>query len=366
MSGNNCIDEQKCLTRLAGEVDGKKVYFYYLTNRSGMELCVSNYGGTVVSLKCPDRSGVPADIVLGFNTLEKYRDDAYFACNPFMGGIVGRFANRIGGAVYTLDDIVYKLEKNNGQNCLHSGSRGFDKVVWDSTTSLIDNYESVVLTYTSPDGEGGFGGTLTTTVIYSLTDNDEFRISYRATTDKPTVVNLTNHAYFNLNGEGTESVLDTVVMINADYFTPSDFLQIPTGECMSVENTPFDFRNPMTIGARIHDIHDQLVLGNGYDHNWVLRKERDGELSLAATAYDPSSGRFMEVFTTEPAMQFYTGNNLKETLVGKSGKPYIARSGFCFETQHFPDSPNKPQFPNTVLRPGDTFESSTIYKFSLR
>jgi len=366
MSDNNWIVEQKIPAELVGEVDGKNVYFYYLKNKSGMQMCICNYGGTIVSLKYPDKKGELADIVLGFNSLEKYRDDAYHEANPFMGGIMGRFANRIGGAAYTLDNIVYRLEKNNWQNCLHSGSHGFDKVVWDSTPVLIDNCEGVVLTYISPDGEGGFGGTLTTTVIYSLTDSDEIKISYRAVTDKPTVVNLTNHAYFNLSGEGTDSVLGTIVMINADHFTPSDFLQIPTGEFMRVENTPFDFRNPITIGARIYDIHDQLVLGNGYDHTWALKKKHDGELSLAATAYDPSSGRFMEVFTTEPGVQFYTGNNLKETLIGKSGKPYIARSGFCFETQHFPDSPNQPQFPNTVLRPGETFLSSTIYKFSLR
>jgi aldose 1-epimerase len=366
MSGNNRNDEQKCMTKHVGELDGKIVYYYYLKNKTGMELCICNYGATIVALKYPDNAGETADIVLGFDLLEKYRDDTYAANNPFMGGVVGRFANRIGGASYTLDNIVYRLEKNNGQNCLHSGFRGFDKVVWDSTPEVIDDCQSIVLTYISPDGEGGFGGTLTTTVIYSLTDNDEVKISYKATTDKPTVVNLTNHAYFNLSGEGTQSALDTVVTINADYFTPSDFLQIPTGEFTSVTGTPFDFRNPQTIGARINDIHDQLVLGNGYDHNWVLKKEKSGELSLAATAYDPSSGRFMEVFTTEPAMQFYTGNNLKGTLIGKSGKPYISRSGFCFETQHFPDSPNKPQFPNTVLRQGETFLSSTIYKFSLR
>jgi len=366
MSDNVCIDEKRCRTELVGEVDGKKVYFYYLTNSAGMELCICNYGATIVSLKYPDRTGEFADIVLGFELLEKYRNDAYVACNPFMGGVVGRFANRIGGASYTIDNIIYKLEKNNGQNCLHSGSHGFDKVVWDSTPLLVGKWNCIELTYVSADGEGGFGGTLTTTVIYSLTDNDEVKISYRATTDKPTVVNLTNHAYFNLSGEGTESVLDTVVTISADNFTPTDFLQIPTGELMSVSETPFDFRNPMTIGSRINDIHDQLVLGNGYDHNWVLNKEKSDELSLAATAYDPSSGRFMEVFTTEPAIQFYTGNNLNGTLLGKSGKPYVARSGFCFETQHFPDSPNKPHFPTTVLRPGETFLSSTIYRFSLR
>jgi aldose 1-epimerase len=366
MSNNNSIVEKNCRTECVGEVDGKKVYYYYLTNRSGTELCICNYGATVVSLKYPDRTGEFADVVLGFNKLEKYRDDAYYACNPFMGGVMGRFANRIGGASYTLDTIVYRLEKNNGQNCIHSGFRGFDKVVWDSTPLLVGKWRSIELTYISPDGEGGFGGTLTTTVIYSLTDNDELKISYRATTDKPTVVNLTNHSYFNLSGEGTESILGTIVTINADYFTPSDFLQIPTGELMNVTGTPFDFRNPITIGARINDVHDQLVLGNGYDHNWVLNKEKESELSLAATAYDPSSGRFMEVFTTEPAMQFYTGNNLNETLIGKSGQPYVARSGFCFETQHFPDSPNKPQFPSTVLRPGETFLSSTIYRFSLR
>jgi aldose 1-epimerase len=366
MCDNNHNDNQNCLTKLVGEVDGKKVYFHYLTNKSGMELCICNYGATIVSLKYPDKSGKTADIVLGFDQLEKYRDDAYAANNPFMGGVMGRFANRIGNASYTLDDIIYRLEKNNGQNCLHSGSHGFDKVVWDSIPAVIDNSQCTVLTYISPDGEGGFGGTLTTTVIYSLTDNDEVRISYKAATDKPTVVNLTNHAYFNMSGEGSQSVLDTIVTINADYFTPSDFLQIPTGELVSVAGTPFDFRSPMTIGARINDIHDQLVLGNGYDHNWVLNKEKNGELSLAATAHDPSSGRFMEVYTTEPAMQFYTGNNLIGTLIGKSGKPYVARSGFCFETQHFPDSPNKPQFPSTILRPGETFQSSTIYRFSLR
>lgn len=366
MSANNRNDEQKCVTRFVGEVDGKKVHFYYLTNKSGMELCICNYGATIVALKYPDKTGNIADIVLGFNELERYRDDAYAASNPFMGGVVGRFANRIGGASYTLDSNTHRLEKNNGQNCLHSGSHGFDKVVWDSTPAIVDNNQSIVLTYISPDGEGGFGGTLTTTVIYSLSDNDEVRISYKATTDKPTVVNLTNHAYFNLSGEGTQSVLDTIVTINADYFTPTDFLQIPTGELASVGGTPFDFRSPKAVSTGIHDIHDQLILGNGYDHNWVLNKEESGKLSLAATAFDPSSGRFMEVYTTEPGIQFYTGNNLKEILIGKSGKPYCARSGFCFETQHFPDAPNKPQFPSTVVRPGETFLSSTIYKFSLR
>ena len=335
--------------------EGASVRIYTLTNRHGLEVRITNYGGRVVSLKTPDRNGKFADIVLGFDTLDGYLADP----GPFFGALVGRYANRIGHARFTLDGVEYKLEKNDGENSLHGGSHGFDKAVW-TPRELPDG--GLQLSYLSKDGEEGYPGNLTVTVVYHLTDANELRIDYSATTDKDTVVNLTNHSYFNLKGAGEGDILDHRIMLNADRFTPVDSGLIPTGELRAVSGTPFDLRKSTAIGAHIGDADQQLKLGRGYDHNWVLNKKA-GALGLAARVEEPASGRVLEVRTTQPGVQFYTGNFLDGSIRGKGGKVYGHRSGFCLETQHFPDSPNKPDFPTTVLKPGQTFHSTTIFRF---
>ncbi len=334
---------------------GDQVELYTLTNSKGVAVAITNYGGIIVSLKVPDRTGKIADVVLGYDAL-----DAYVKQNPYFGAIVGRYGNRIGKAKFTLNGVEYKLAPNNGENSLHGGNKGFDKVLW--TAKPIDDGKGLELTYLSKDGEEGFPGNLAVTVIYSLNDENELKIDYRATTDKDTVVNLTNHSYFNLAGQGEGDVLGHQVTINADRFTPVDSGLIPTGELKPVENTPFDFRTPHAIGARINQNDEQLALGKGYDHNFVINRSSEG-LVLAARVTEPVSGRVMEVLTTEPGVQFYTGNFLDGTIRGKGGKVYQQRYGFCLETQHFPDSPNKPSFPSVVLRPGQTYHSTTIYRF---
>ena len=338
--------------------DGQTIDVYTLTNRGGMQVEITNYGGRVVSIVVPDRQGKRADVVLGFDRL-----DGYLANNPFFGALVGRYANRIGNARFVLDGVEYKLAQNNGPNSLHGGLKGFDKRVWKAREALRD-HPALELTYLSRDGEEGYPGNLSAKVVYSLTDSNELIIDYTATTDKDTVINLTNHSYFNLAGEGSGDILNHEIMINADRFTPIDATLIPTGELRKVDGTPLDFRKPTAIGARINEHDEQLKFGRGYDHNFVLNRTGHGP-TLAARVTEPVSGRVLEVFTTQPGVQFYTGNFLDGTVHGKGGKVYGHRSAFCLETQHFPDSPNKPGFPSSELKPGQTYHETTIYKFSV-
>ncbi|HVX67230.1 MAG TPA: aldose epimerase family protein [Bryobacteraceae bacterium] len=335
--------------------DGEAVQLYTLANKHGMEAKITTYGGRVVSLKTPDRNGKLDDVTLGFDNL-----DSYLKENPYFGAIVGRYGNRIAHGRFKLNGVEYKLAQNNGENSLHGGLKGFDKVVWkvkDAGPQFLE------LGYLSRDGEEGYPGNLDTTVRYTLTDNNELRIDYSATTDKDTVLNLTNHTYFNLGGE--ENILEHELTLFADRFTPVDKGLIPTGELRSVAGTPFDFRKSTPIGARIEADDEQIRLGGGYDHNFVLNR-KGNSLAPAATAYDPKSGRVLEVLTTEPGVQFYTGNFLDGTLTGKGGRAYQRRSAFCLETQHYPDSPNHPDFPTTVLKPGARYHSTTVWKFSAR
>ena len=342
------------------KADGTPVDLYTLINSNGLEAKITNYGGIVVSLIVPDRNGKPADVVLGYNTFEKY-----IRHNPHFGCIVGRYGNRIAKGKFTLNGIEYNLAQNDNENHLHGGIKGFDKVIWKAQEIIDDDGLGVKLIYLSKDGEEGYPGNLSVTVLYTLTNENELKIEYSATTDKVTVVNLTHHSYFNLAGAGSGDILGHEMMIQADKFTPVDATLIPTGELRSVRSTPMDFTRPMPIGSRIEQVYKQLVFGGGYDHNWVLNNH-DGSLRLAARVYEPKSGRVMEVYTTEPGIQFYTGNFLDGTITGKQGKVYHKRNGFCLETQHFPDSPNKPNFPSTVLKPGVTYTQTTIYKFSAK
>jgi aldose 1-epimerase len=334
------------------------VDLYTLSNARGVEVRIMTYGGTVVSLKVPDRNGRPGDVVLGYDDLA-----GYLKASPFFGSIIGRYGNRIGQARFSLNGTQYTLPKNNGENTLHGGNRGFDKVVWQASEVRGRDGVGLSLTYLSKDGEEGFPGNLSVKVVYTLTDAGELKIDYTATTDKQTIVNLTHHSYFNLAGGG--SILNHELTINADKFTPVDSGLIPTGEIRNVKGTPMDFSRATAIGARIEQRDEQLAMGKGYDHNWVLNKGGGG-LALAARVYEPSSGRIMEVYTTEPGLQFYSGNFLDGSITGKRGQVYRRRSGFCLETQHFPDSPNKPGFPSTVLKPGRRYQSTTVYKFSAR
>lgn len=338
---------------------GDEVTLYTLRNGQGMEIAVMNYGAILTSVKVPDSKGQVADIALGFDSLE-----GYLGTQPYMGATVGRYANRIAKGRFTLNGEQYTLAVNNGANALHGGLKGFDKKIWRAKSVSSDDGPAVEMTYVSPDGEEGYPGALTATVTYSLSNDNEVRIHYKATTDADTVLNLTNHSYFNLAGAGKGTILDHMVAINADRFTPVDSGLIPTGELKSVEGTPFDFRTPTAIGARIDETGDeQIKLGGGYDHNFVLNGGA-GNLRFAARAKEPVSGRIMEVFTDQPGLQFYTGNFLDGSVTGKGGIQYEKRFGFCMETQHFPDSPNKPEFPSVLLKPGETFETTTVYKFS--
>jgi aldose 1-epimerase len=334
--------------------DGTAVELYTLKNPA-LEARILTYGGILVSLKTPDRHGQSADVVLGFDSLAPYTTNpAYF------GAVVGRYANRIAHARFSLDGKPYSLFKNDGDGTLHGGKRGFDKVVWKARR--IDN--GVELTYVSPDGEEGYPGTLTTILQYTLTGN-ALRIEAAATTDKPTVVNLSYHSYFNLAGQGRGDILHHELKINASRYTPVDATLIPTGELASVAGTPFDFRKPTAVGARIGDDNEQLKRGRGYDHNWVLDAP-PGELATAAEVFEPSTGRVLEVLTDQPGLQFYTGNFLDGSLTGKEGRVYQKRYALCLETQHFPDSPNHASFPSTELRPGQRYHTVTIYQFSTR
>jgi len=336
----------------------ESVELYTLTNANGMEARIMTYGGAVVSLKVPDRHGKLGDVVLGYETL-----DGYLKNNPYFGAIIGRYGNRIGKARFSLGGKEYTLRKNNGENTLHGGIKGFGTVVWKAKEVKSKEGGGLELTYLSKDGEEGFPGNLSVTVTYTLTNQNELKIEYSARTDKTTVVNLTNHSYFNLAGEG--SILQHELMIDASRFTPVDSGLIPTGELRSVKGTPMDFTQFAGIGTRIDQQDEQLTFGRGYDHNWVLNNAT-GKLAVAARAYEPVSGRVMEVLTTEPGIQFYSGNFLDGGITGKGGQVYRQRYGFCLETQHFPDSPNKPGFPSTVLKPGQRYNSSTIYRFSVR
>jgi len=339
--------------------DGQPVDLYVLTNKNGVEAAITNYGGAVVSLKVPDRNGKFADVVLGYDSLDGYVND-----KSYFGAIVGRYGNRIGHAQFSLDGKTYTLAKNNGENSLHGGIKGFNKAVWAAKELPAKNGQSLELTYPSKDGEEGFPGNLHVRVVYTLTDSNELKIEYSATTDKKTVVNLTNHTYFNLAGPGSGDILGHQLVIEADKFTPVDASLIPTGEFRDVQGTPLDFRKATAIGVRIDQDDEQLKLGHGYDHNFVLRRAAGAPISLAARVVEPNTGRVLEVWTTEPGVQFYTGNFLDGTARGKGGLTYARRSAFCLETQHFPDSPNQPKFPSVVLNPGEKYSTTTTYKFT--
>lgn len=337
--------------------DGKAVNEYILKNANGMEVKVITYGGIITSIRVPDRDGSMANVTLGFNNLADYE-----ARNIYFGTITGRYANRIAGGKFTLNGAEYNLYVNDGTNSLHGGLKGFDKQVWKA----VEINQGVELSYLSPDGEEGYPGNLDVKVAYTLTSDNGLRIDYTATTDKPTVVNLTNHAYFNLAGEGSGCIENHILSINADRYTPVDANLIPTGQFAPVAGTPLDFRMPKAIAPGQRSNHEQIVLGRGYDHNWVLNRPNfeDTTLIQAARIYDPRSGRVMEVWTTEPGIQFYAGNFINATLVGSGGRLYRQSDGFALETQHFPDSPNQPNFPSTVLNPGETYSTTTVYKFS--
>jgi aldose 1-epimerase len=345
-------------TKPFGSRDGRPVTLYTLTNSHGVEIRAMNYGGIILSIRVPDRKGQLADVVLGHETLEGYVPNP-----PFLGAVVGRYANRIANGTFTLDGKKYELPKNDGPNTLHGGIKGFDKVVWDGEP--LKGKTGVAFTYLSKDGEEGFPGNLKVKVTYTLTDANELVIDYEAATDKATPINVSQHSYFNLAGEGNGDILSHEIMINADRFTPVDKNLIPTGELRPVKGTPFDFTTPTKIGAHIDDNYEQLVLGRGYDHNFVLDRKGEG-LTLAARVYEPTTGRVLEVSTDQPGVQFYTGNFLDGTVTGKQGDVYKHRYGFCLETQHYPDSPNHPDFPSTILKPGETFHSKTVFKFSAK
>ena len=339
--------------------DGQDVEIYTLSNKNGVEVRIMTYGGVVVSLRTPDRKATLDDIVLGFERVEDYLKE-----NPFFGALVGRYGNRIAKGKFKLGGKQYTLAVNNGENHLHGGLKGFDKALWTAKPLDTTAGVGVELTHTSPDGDEGYPGALQVKVTYTLTDQNEVKIDYFAITDKETVVNLTNHSYFNLRGAGEGEIISTELMINADKFTPVDKGLIPTGEMRPVKGTPFDFTKPKPIGQNIYDESDeQIKFGGGYDHNFVLNKGAGG-LTKAAEAYDSKTGRVLEVFTTEPGVQFYTGNFLDGKLYGKGNKAYNKRFAFCLETQHYPDSPNKPEFPTTTLRPGEKYQSQTTWKFS--
>lgn len=338
--------------------DGTPVELFTLRNAKGAEVRISNYGGLVISIKVPDRNGQMGDVVLGYDDLAGYLKDS-----PYFGAMVGRYGNRIAKGKFTLDGTEYTLAVNNGPNALHGGIKGFDKVVWEPSVMATPAGPVLELRYVSKDGEEGYPGNLSVTAVYSLTDDNGLKLEYTATTDKDTVVNLTQHSYFNLSGKG--DILKDVVMIPADKYTPVDSTLIPTGELRPVEGTPFDFRQPTAIGARINQNDEQLKFGNGYDHNWVINKT-PGEFGLMARVYDPDSGRVLEVLSAEPGLQFYTGNFLDGHLTGKGGWAYQFRDAFCMEPQHFPDSPNQPNFPSVVLKPGQVYKNTIEFRFSVQ
>lgn len=337
---------------------GVPAELFTLTNANGVIVKITNFGGIITEIHVPDRHGVFTDINLGFDQIEPYYKDA-----PYFGALIGRFGNRIAKGQFTLDGTHYQLDTNNGANHLHGGLIGFDKVVWDASTFTAQHSVGITLKYVSVDGDQGYPGNLQVTVVYELTNDNEILVKYHAVTDKATPINLTQHAYFNLAGKG-DDILNHEITINADRFTAIDACAIPTGELPLVANTPFDFRSPRLIGEKINADDEQIKNGNGYDHNYVLNKSQPKEFSLAARVLEKNSGRVLEVFTQEPGVQFYTGNWMDGSLTGK-GWHYTRRSGFCLEPQHFPDSPNQPHFPNTILRPGEEYNSVMSYKFSV-
>ena len=344
-----------------GTVDGANVEMFTLTNKHGVEVRAITYGGIITSIKVPDRTGALGDIVLGFNSL-----DHYLGGHPYFGAIIGRYGNRIAKGHFTIDGEEYHLATNNGPNHLHGGVKGFDKVVWEPEVMPSEPGKSAVaFNYASADSEEGYPGRLVVEVVYSLNDNDELTVEYHARTNNPTHVNLTQHSYFNLAGEGSGDILGHELTINADHYTPVDATLIPTGAIAPVDGTPFDFRKATAIGARIDADHPQIAHGPGYDHNWVLNRTGPG-LTRAAFVSEPKSGRTLEVSTTEPGMQFYAGNFLDGKLAGKSGRAYGRRSGFCLETQHYPDTPNHPNFPTTLVRPGQEYRTQTVFKFGVQ
>ena len=343
-----------------GQVNDQPVDIYNLKNDNDMEISITNYGCTITTISVPDSDGDMADVALGFDTLAEYVEHT-----SYLGCIAGRFANRVGQARFTLDDKEFALAKNDGDHHLHGGTTGFNQLIWNAREFHQDNAVGLVLSLVSPDGDEGYPGTLNVELTYTLTNDNAISMDYSATTDKPTIINLTNHSYFNLAGEGSGTILDHQVMINANSITRVDATLMPTGEIMDVTDTPMDFRQLTTIGDRITNDYHQLEFGGGYDHNYISLNTA-GELDLIATLLDPRSGRSMDVLTTQPAVQLYAGNFLDGTMIGKSGKPYNRRDGVCLETQHYPDSPNKPTFPSTVLRPGQTYHQTTIYRFTTK
>ncbi len=337
-------------------VNGAAVDLYQLTNAQGMQVKIITYGGIITSIRVPDSFGNMANVVLGYPTLSDYER----LSDPYFGALIGRYANRLAKGKFTLDGKEYQLSVNDGLNTLHGGKTGFDKVVWNAVSSA----HGLTLSHRSPDGDNGFPGSLMVTVAYTLTDDNALHLEYSATTDQPTVVNLTNHAYFNLSGEGTRDIYDHILRINADHFTKSDSQLIPTGEIAPVECTALDFRVPKAIGTGVRSNDPQIVAARGYDHNWVLNQTEPPSLITAARLYDPHSGRILEVLTDQIGLQFYSGNFLTGVGYGSSGRSYRQSDGLALETQHYPDSPNRPEFPSTVLRPGETYRTTTIYKFS--
>ena len=338
--------------------DGTEARLFTLTNTHGMKVTISNYGGTITGIQVPDKNGKSGDVVLGFDNVSGYQSPAFLKSSPYFGALIGRYGNRIKGGQFTLEGKTYNLAKNNGPNTLHGGRKGFDKAIWQATPGSSADGQTLTLHYLSKDGEDNFPGNLSVTVVYTLTDDNGLRLDYTATTDQATVLNLTNHAYFNLSLGQSKDVLAHEVTIPADRYTVVDATLIPTGELRPVKGTPFDFTTPHAIGARIAQVP------GGYDHNWALN-QTSGQHS-AATVYDPASGRTLEVTTDQPGVQFYTGNFLDGTLKGHNGTVYGKHGGFCLETQHFPDSPNQPKFPTTVLKPGQTYHTTTEYKFGVR
>jgi aldose 1-epimerase len=339
---------------------GESVTLYTFSNNNGMEVSIMNYGGIITHLKVPDKSGVVEDVVLGFDNLADYQKGS-----PYFGAIVGRYGNRIANGKFSLDGKEYTLVQNNGENHLHGGLVGFDKVVWDAESFENENGAGLKLHYLSKDMEEGYPGNLDVTVTYTIKTNNEIRIDYEATTDKATVVNITQHSYFNLTGNAKRDILDHEVMIKSDNLIPVDAGLIPTGDLMPVEGTPFDFNNLTKVGERIYDDHEQIQLGGGYDHCWVLNKSSQDALEWTIKAVDPESGRVLELATTEPGVQFYTGNFLDGSLTGKGGVVYKKRYGLCFEPEHYPDSPNQPNFPSVELNPGEKYETTTVWKFGV-
>jgi aldose 1-epimerase len=352
---------------LFGQVDGTNVYRYTLNSGHGETVRILTYGGIIQTLTVPDRHGHQANVVLGFPTLADYvtHNSPAAGGGVYFGALIGRYANRIAKGTFTLDGVTYHLPVNNNGNSLHGGTSGFDQKVWSAKVVHGNGTVGLQLTYVSPNGEMGYPGTLTTVATYTLDGHNRLTLHFTATTDAPTIVNLTNHSYWNLAGEASGDIYGQLLRINADRYTPTDATQIPTGQIVPVRGTPFDFTRPTAIGARVNDSDPQLLIGQGYDHNWVLNKPSGTAMTLAATAEDPASGRTLSIYTTQPGIQFYSGNFLTGTLVGTSGHTYRQSYGYALETQHYPDSPNEPSFPTTVLRPGQTYDQTTVYQLSV-